>query len=135
MVTRHEIPDAVRYNLTREGARYYYERSELGNNSEQWPYLCFSRLHARDVVWTSRPSTHGTGRDADVTARVRFSWEPSENAPWVTPFVKAHAVELNPTKSPAEATALRFYDGRWGLTKVDFSFPLVEDPAAWMSAS
>jgi hypothetical protein len=134
MLTRHEIPAAVRYNLTREGALYYYERSDLGNNSEQWPYLCFSRLHARDVAWTSRPSAHGGGRYADVTARVRFSWEPSEDAPWATPFVKAHAVELSPTKSPAEATALRFYDGRWGLRNVDFAFPLVENPGAWTNA-
>jgi hypothetical protein len=134
MLTRRDIPAAVRYTLTREGARYYYERDVLGNNSEAWPYLCFSRLRARNVVWTSRPSAHGGGRYADVTARVRFSWEPSEDAPWVTPFVKAHAVELNPTKSPAEATALRLYDGRWGLRNVDFAFPLVENPGAWANA-
>ena len=134
MLTRRDIPGAVRYNLTREGAQYFYERTELGNNEEQWPYLCFSRLHARNVVWTSRPSRHGRGRGADVTARVRFSWEPSEDAPWATRFVKEHAVELNPTKSPAEATALRLYDGRWGLMKVDFAFPLVENPSAWTNA-
>lgn len=134
LLVRHEIPGAFRYNLTPEGQRYYYERNNLGNNVEYWSYLCFSRLHARDVAWASRRSrTRGTSGD-DVTARIRFTWEPAADAPWVTPFVKAHAVELNPTSSPAEATARRYASGDWGLMNVDFSFPLVEDPAAWVSA-
>jgi hypothetical protein len=57
------------------------------------------------------------------------------DASWATPFVKAHAVELNPTSNPAEATARRYSDGEWGLTRVDFSFPLVEDPSAWTIVS
>jgi hypothetical protein len=135
LLVRHELPGGVRYNLTRDGLRYYYERNDLGNNVESWPYLCFSRLHARDVAWSSRPSKGGGAHGEDVTARIRFTWEPRVDASWATPFVKAHAVELNPTSNPAEATARRYSDGEWGLTRVDFSFPLVEDPSAWTIVS
>ena len=130
LLVRTELPgDELRYNLTREGERYYYERNDLGVNVEWWSYLCFSRLHAKDVAWTSRPSKRGP--DDDVTARIRFTWKPAASASWATPFLKAHAVKLNPTSSPAVATARRRYDGTWRLMKLDFAFPLVEDPAAW----
>jgi len=133
LLTRTEIPGALRYNLTREGVRYYYERDDLGNNVEFWPYLCFSRLRAKDVAWASRPSKSGTAY-GDVTARIRFTWEPAVDAPWATPFVRAHAVEMNPTSSPAEATVRRPFDGEWRVTRIDFSFPLVEHPSAWTTA-
>ena len=127
LLARHELPDGFRYNLTREGERYYYERNTLGTNVEYWSYLCFSRLHAKTVAWVSRPSK---GRDTEVTARIRFTWAPGADAPWATPFLKEHAVELNPTASPAVATAYRRYDDEWGL-KLDFTFPLVKKPSAW----
>ncbi len=130
LLTRTALPGGFRYNLTREGQRYYYERNGLGNNVEWWSYLCFSRLHATDVAWASRPSK-GKGTHGDVTARIRFSWDPTPAASWATPFLKAHAVELNPTSSPADATARRTYDGKWKLTHLDFSFPIVAHPAAW----
>jgi hypothetical protein len=56
LLERHALPGAFRYNLTHEGERYYYERNHLGNNVEGWSYLCFSRLHARELAWVSRPS-------------------------------------------------------------------------------
>jgi hypothetical protein len=131
LLKRSERPGEFRYNLTHEGERYYYERNNLGNNVEAWSYLCFSRLHARDVAWASRPSKGRGPYRHDVTARIRFTWEPQVDAPWATPFVKAHAVELNPTSSPAEATVFRRPDRRWGLSELDFSFPRLEDPSAW----
>jgi hypothetical protein len=133
LLVRSDVPAGVRYNLTDEGRQYYYEGDHLGNNVEEWPYLCFSRLHARNVAWASRPAK-APGPYGVVTARVRFTWEPAEDAPWVTPFIKEHAVELNPTSSPAEAAARRRYDGRWKLTELDFAFPLVEHRSAWMPA-
>lgn len=130
LLARHELPDAFRYNLTHEGEQYYYERNHLGNNVEAWSYLCFSRLRARDVAWASRPRK----RAGYARATVRFKWEPAVVAPWVTPFLKAHAVELNPTESPARVTALRYANGRWTLAELDFAFALVENPAAWAAA-
>ncbi len=128
-----EIPNGVRYNLTDDGKRYYYDNNHFGNNVEGWSYICFSRLHAKHVAWSSRPSK-ARGPYGPVTARIRFTWEPSENAPWATPFVKAHAVELNPTSSPAEAAVGQRFDGSWRLTEFDFAFPLVEDRSAWTTA-
>jgi hypothetical protein len=134
LLARDELPGQLRYHLTREGERYYYEDNHLGNNVEAWPYLCFSRLHARDVAWASRPSKGGKAYRNDVTARIRITWEPAVNAPWATPFVKADAVELNPTSSPAVATVRRHSDGTWGVAQFDFAFPLVENPSAWTTA-
>lgn len=134
LMVRRDLPDGFRYNLTREGEQYYYERDNLGDNNEAWPYLCFSRLHAKNVAWASRPSK-SAGKNGVVTARVRFTWEPAAAADWVTPFLRAHAVELNPTSSPAVATAYRRYDGTWRLAELDFAFPLVENRSAWVSAA
>jgi len=131
LLVRNELPGGFRYNLTREGEQYYYERSNLGDNVEYWSYLCFSRLHARKVAWASRPSK---GAHNEVTARIRFTWESVVDTRWATPFIKAHAIELNPTSSPAEATAYRRFDGKWRLGQLDFAFPLVENPSAWKPA-
>jgi hypothetical protein len=134
LLERRDALGEFRYNLTRDGERYYYERNEFGNNVEAWPYLCFSHLHATNVAWTS-PAAKGRGTYRhDVTARIRFTWERADEAAWATPVVKAHAVELNPTSTPAEATVQRRPDGTWRLVELDFSFPRVEDPAAWNAA-
>ncbi|HEX3548727.1 MAG TPA: hypothetical protein VHT53_00005 [Candidatus Elarobacter sp.] len=131
MMVRRDIPGGFRYNLTREGASAFYQDDEHGNNPEAWPYLCFSRLHATHVARTSHaPET--TFRYAAKTAeRIRFTWEPTPDAPWVTPFLKAHAVRLDPTSSPAEATVVQAYDGRWQVGDVDFGFPVLENRSAW----
>ncbi len=131
LLVRHELPGEIRYNLTEQGERYYYERNDLGNNVESWPYLCYSRLRAGNVAWAGRPSTVAEAGGNDLTARIRFSWEPTADAPWASPFIKAHAVELNPTSSPAAATVRRYPDGEWAISRIDFSFPLVEDRLAW----
>jgi len=133
LLVRHEVADGFGYNLTREGQQYYYDSNDLDDNVDGWPYLCFSRLHAKDVAWTSRAAEHRGWYGSEVTARVRFTWEPTADAQWVTPLLKAHAVVLNPASSPANATARRYYDGRWHLAQFDFSFPVVEHRAAWTS--
>jgi hypothetical protein len=136
LLVRSEIPEtpgSVRYNLTDDGRRYYYDNNHYGNNVEGWSYLCFSRLHATRVAWSSLPSK-ARKRNGGVTARIRFTWKPSEDAAWATPFIKAHAVELNPTSSPAEATVHQRFDGIWRLSEFDFAFPLVEDRSAWTTA-
>jgi hypothetical protein len=131
LLVRHDLPGIFRYNLTHEGERYYYDRNHLGNNVEGWSYLCFSRLHAKDVAWSSRPTKGGEAYRNDVIARIRFTWEPTRDAPWATRFLKAHAVILNPTSSPAQAMALAYPNGRWALAELDFSFGLIADPSAW----
>jgi hypothetical protein len=133
LLERHELPGAFRYTVTHEGQQYFYERNRLGNNAEGWPYLCYSRLHVKELTWASRPSKGADARGV-LTARIRFTWEPKGEAPWATPFVKAHAVELNPTSNPAEATVRRYPNGKWRLTELDFAFPLVEHPSAWKSS-
>jgi hypothetical protein len=132
LLVRHDSGSEFRYTLTHDGEQYYYERNHLGNNGEGWSYLCFNRLRVKDVTWAPR-ATNGKYA-GDVTARVRFTWETTPDAAWVTPFLKAHAVELNPTSSPAEATAHRYRDGEWALSELDFTFPLVEHPSAWTAA-
>jgi hypothetical protein len=134
LLVRHELPDRFRYNLTHEGMQYYYDRNYLEDNIDGWPYLCFSRLHAKDVAWASSPTVHRGLHGTEVTARVRFTWESSADARWTTPFLKAHAVELNPTSNPANATALRYFNGTWHLAQFDFAFPVVEHRSAWTTA-
>jgi hypothetical protein len=131
LLVREELPGGSRYNLTHEGERFYYDRNDLGDNVEGWSYLCFSRLHARDVAWASVPTVHRGSYGTDVTARVRFTWDSTADARWTTPFVKAHAVELNPTANPAKVTARRYFNGKWRLAELDFVFPRIEDRTAW----
>lgn len=135
LLVRLELPAGWRYNLTHEGMQYYYDHNDLGDNVDGWPYLCFSRLRAKNVAWASQPSEHRGSYGSEVTARIRFTWEPTANAQWTTPFLKAHAVELTPTSSPANATARRYVNGRWRLAEFDFSFPVVENRSAWTSRS
>ncbi|HEY0381832.1 MAG TPA: hypothetical protein VGC72_06510 [Candidatus Elarobacter sp.] len=131
LLARQPLPDGFRYNLTREGQQYYYDRNDLDDNVDGWPYLCFSRLHAKDVAWASRPAPRRGRHGSETTARIRFTWEPTADAQWTTPFLKAHAVALNPPSSPAGATALRYDNGKWVLAQLDFVFPVVEHRAAW----
>jgi len=122
------MPDGTHYSLTRMGWRYYYERNDLGNNVEGWPFLCFSHLHTTSIAW-SGPSVQE--RPWSVSRRVRFTWASQPDAPWITPFLKAHAVALPPVSNPAEAQARRYGSGKWKLANLNFEFGLVEDRSAW----
>jgi hypothetical protein len=131
MLVRRDEPEDFRYTLTHEGVRNLYEENDLGNNNEHWPYECFSRLRATNVVWATRPARdNGTFGDA-ITAQVRLTWVPGEVAAWATPSLRSHAVTLPPLLSPVRATAYRFRDGTWTLAQIDFDFPTIEHPAAW----
>ncbi len=129
LVERRTLPDGMHYTLTHEGTHYLYERNDLGNNVEGWPFLCFSHLRTTSIAW-SGPSI----RDADgwsVSRRVRYSWTSQPDAPWVTPFLKAHAVELPPVSNPAQAEARRYVGRQWQLARLNFEFGLVEQRSAW----
>ena len=132
LLERRTLPDGMHYTLTSEGRRYLYERNELGNNVEAWPFLCFSHLHATSIAW-SGPAV----RDADGwsdSRHVRFSWTSHVDAPWITPFLKAHAVELPPVSNPADATARRYNGRPWRLARMNFEFGLVEHRSAWTAS-
>jgi hypothetical protein len=129
LVERRTLPDGMHYTLTPDGRPYLYERNDLGNNVEDWPFLCFSHLRTTGLAW-SGPAV----RDADGwsdSRRVRFKWTSEVNAPWVTPFLRAHAVALPPVSNPAQAEARRYIGRPWRLARVNFEFGLVENRAAW----
>ncbi len=129
LVERWTLPDGMHYTLTHEGARYLYERNDLGNNVEGWPFLCFSHLRTTRIAW-SGPSVRDAG-GWSLSRRVRFSWTSQLDAPWVTPFLKAHAVELPPVSNPAQAEARQYVGRPWRLARVNFEFGLVEHRSAW----
>jgi hypothetical protein len=132
LLERRPLPDGMHYTLTHEGRRYVYERNDLGNNVEAWPFLCFSHLHTTSIAWSGPPV-----RDADGwsdSRRVRFSWTSKLDAPWVTPFLKAHAVELPPVSNPAQAEARRYAGRPWRLARMNFEFGLVEHRSAWTAS-
>jgi hypothetical protein len=132
LVERRALPDGMHYTLTHEGRRYVYERNDLGNNVEVWPFLCFSHLHTTSIAW-SGPAV----RDADGwsdSRRVRFSWTSKLDAPWVTPFLRAHAIELPPIGNPAKAEARRYAGRPWRLARMNFEFGLIEHRSAWTAS-
>jgi hypothetical protein len=129
LVERRTLPDGMHYTLTPDGRRYLYERNDLGNNVEDWPFLCFSHLRTTSIAW-SGPSVRDPDGWSD-SRRVRFTWASQLDAPWVTPLLKAHAVELPPVSNPAQAEARRYVGQPWRLVHVTFEFGLVEHRSAW----
>ncbi len=79
LLVRRTLPDGMHYNLTHEGWHYYYDRDDLGDNVEEWPFLCFSRLHTTSIAWSSAPVQERWS----VSRRVRFTWTSRIDAPWV----------------------------------------------------
>ena len=133
LVDRRTLPDGMHYTLTPDGRRYLYERNDLGNNVEGWPFLCFSHMRITGIAW-SGPAV----RDADGwsdSRGVRFHWTSQVDAPWVTPFLKAHAVALPPVSNPARAAARRYFGRPWRLARVNFEFGVVEHRSAWMAGA
>jgi hypothetical protein len=131
LLERRTLSDGPHYTLTQDGWRYYYERNDLGNNVERWPYLCFSRLRTTRIAW-SGPSVREAGC---VSRRVRFTWTSRLDAPWITPVLRAYAVELPPISNPAEAQARRYAGEQWHLAGVNFELGLVEHRSAWTARS
>lgn len=132
LVERRTLPDGLHYTLTPEGRRYLYERNDLGNNVEGWPFLCFSRLHATGIAW-SGPAVRDPDGWSD-SRRVRFNWTSQADAPWITPYLRAHAVELPPVSNPAQAEARRYAGRPWRLARLNFEFGLVEHRSAWTAS-
>ena len=132
LLERKALPDGVHYTLTDAGWDSYYERNDLGNNVEEWPFVCFSHLHTTRIAWSGPPAQEKG--QYYVSRRVRFSWTSQVDAPWLTPFLKAHAVELPPVSNPADVEARRYVSSaRWQLNGLDFEFGLVEHRSAWMA--
>ena len=129
LLERQTMPDGMHYTLTHEGLSYFYKRNDLGNNVEEWPFLCFSHMHTTSIAW-SGPSVREAWSES---RRVRFTWTSRTDAPWVTPFLKAHAVVLPPVSNAAYAKARRYIGGQWRLDGMNFEFGLVEHRSAWIA--
>jgi hypothetical protein len=119
--------DGTHYNLTHEGWHYYYDRDDLGDNVEEWPFLCFSRMHTTSIAWSGPPVQERWS----VSRRVRFTWSSQVDAPWITPFLKAHAIALPPVSNPVVVEARQYAGRQWQLADMKFEFGLVEDRSAW----
>ncbi|MDB5043035.1 MAG: hypothetical protein JWN27_3761 [Candidatus Eremiobacteraeota bacterium] len=125
LLKRIDLRDRLRYHLSERGSRYFYNENRLGDNSEHWPYMCYSRIVPLQIVWRA-PS-----RRNDGVERVAYVWwRAMPPQPWVTPFLRAHSVVLNPTQEPAVATVFVRTD-RSIAAKLVFSLPSVVDRSAW----
>jgi hypothetical protein len=125
MLKRIEFSDRFRYHLTTRGSDYFYDQNELGNNSERWPYMCFSRVIPERIAW-ERPSSADAGH-----LRVAFTWKPVPVGAWMTPRLKPYGVVLTPTMSPTVATLVRRRE-QWVVASMDVSYPSVANRAAWL---
>jgi hypothetical protein len=131
LLARREVDGRARYTLTEAGDAAYYDRDRLGTDAEGWPYFCYSRLDVATVAWAGPSSRDAYGEE---TRRIRFRWKPGAAAAWATPFLTAHAVELDPRASPTGAVTVRGGDGVWRMLALDFTLPRVEHPAAWAAS-
>jgi hypothetical protein len=115
------------YNLTTAAMQYYYEDDAFGNNPEHWPYLCFSRIVPRRVLWIRKLSPHAF--------RAAFEWETTPAAPWANDaFFRTHSVVLPPWENPVVAIFSNS-GGTWHVTSLTTRgamLPRVVDDAAWV---
>jgi hypothetical protein len=125
LLERIDLRDRLRYHLSARGSRYFYNENRLGDNSEHWPYMCYSRIVPQQVVWqVTRRLNDGVEHVAHVW------WRATPPQTWVTPFLRAHSVVLNPTEEPAVATVFVRTDNSIAA-KLEFSLPSVVDRSAW----
>jgi hypothetical protein len=127
MLDRIDLGDRLRYHLTAHGTAFYYDEDRYGDNTERWPYMCFSRIRPDHIIWRHAQTAAPGGAPVE---RVAFAWTASPPNEWVTPLLRSRGVVLSPVASPAVATLVRAGD-RWTVAKIDFSLPVVEDPSAW----
>lgn len=126
MVERRVAGDDTFYRLTSRAVAYYFESNRFGSNPEHWPYLCYSSIVPRRVLWTKRDGAH--------SFRVSFEWEIGARASWANDrFLLKHSVILPPISNPAVAV---FSDagGWWHVTHLETPnamMPRAVDAAAW----
>lgn len=135
LLVRSDDPRGIRYNVTKYGERFYYDDYNLDGNTEDWPYVCYSKLDVTSVAWDARyPDTPGPWHS--VTKHVRVTWRTEITGGWATPFLRAHSVQLAPTHDPSTAVARHYVDGEWLLLaflqeKPSATWPVIrekEDP-------
>jgi hypothetical protein len=132
LLTRSEVPPDCTITSRMSAGRITTKRITSATTSKR-PYV-LSRLRAKGVAWASHPAKAPVAHGNVTTARA-VHLGPPEDAPWATPFIKEHAVELNRTSSPAEAAARQRYDGRWGMAGTRLRVALVEHRSAWMAGA
>jgi hypothetical protein len=81
LLERIDLRDRFRYHLSDRGSRYFYNENRLGDNSERWPYMCYSRIVPQRIVWKT------SSRRNDGVEHVAYvSWRTTSPQTWVTPI-------------------------------------------------
>jgi hypothetical protein len=130
LLTRSEDERGARYVLTRYGRDFYYADSHLHENVEDWPYMCYSRLHVEKIAW-DRAHPDVPGQYRSITKRTRVTWQADVSGAWATPFLKAHSAQLTPAASPTDVVVRRYVNGEWLMLSFANKFPHLTDPSAW----
>jgi hypothetical protein len=84
-------------------------------------------MRTTSIAWSGPPVQERWS----VSRRVRFTWSSQVDAPWITPFLKAHAIALPPVSNPVVVEARQYAGRQWQLADMKFEFGLVEDRSAW----
>lgn len=136
MLARTPVSGGFQYQLTERALPYFYQDNEFGNNTEAWPYLCYSKIVPQRVV--SNEAVHverlrGDGREAEVF-RATFEWSTTPAAPWANdPVIRSHGVILAPLGNPLSAQFVK-YGHDWEIARVYSSgqaAPRLVGPSKW----
>ena len=129
---------STQYHLTAAGFERFFDNDNFGNNPLHNPYVCYSTIAPRSIVWKQplhlENDPYGPGKVQ--VFRVAFTWTTSMDRSW-TPdaFIRAHAIVLGPTGSPAVAKFVR-RGSTWELENLYPSLPdHIADPSAWPNDS
>jgi hypothetical protein len=129
MMQRITVPGGYHFRLTVAAMKFFYAQNDYRNNSEAWPYLCYSNIVPDRVIWTRRIPD-----DANRPAfKAGFQWHAGEDAPWAGPFLRAHSVILPPLSHLAVATFVKDQDDWlvWRLSSQSNELPRLADSGAW----
>jgi hypothetical protein len=134
MVSERKRVGHAQYHLTAAGFERFFDNDNFGNNRLLNPYLCYSTIAPRTIVWKQpvhlENDPYGPGRVQ--VFRVAFTWTVLPDRSW-TPdaFIRAHTITLGPARSPAIAKFVR-RGNDWELENLYPSLPdHIADPAAW----
>jgi hypothetical protein len=128
MVHRDTFSGASYYHITDTAFVYYYDDDDFGNNPGHAPYLCFSSIVPRRVLW-KQPVHVESGIP---TFRAAIAWSASPAAAWAAnPTLRKYSVTLAPVHSPVILKFAKMRDG-WQIASVYPSAPdVLADAAAW----
>lgn len=127
LLESHATPRGNHFHLTLRGMADYFDRNDFGNNPDHLPYLCYSKVVPQSVVrFDAVPRSPRDGSRFTAT----FTWTSGAEAPWVDAFLRAHAIVLAPTGSPATAVFVR-ENGEWQIVSLSQTRARIANPTAW----